>query len=102
MQSVAFMGVSAAVSFSLSLILCHELAHHHRITPSPPQPLVFKKEWAKSSFRKHEIDDELGTPIRDHIKFPIVKEKIKPATKEVLNMNNAKIMVLFLRCFLLM
>jgi hypothetical protein len=51
MQSVAFMGVSAAVSFSLSLILCHELAHHHRITPSPPQPLVFKKEWAKSSFR---------------------------------------------------
>jgi hypothetical protein len=51
MQSVTFMGVSAAVSFSLSLILCHELAHHHRITPSPPQPLVFKKEWAKSSFR---------------------------------------------------
>ncbi|WJX89772.1 Protein ENHANCED DOWNY MILDEW 2 [Trifolium repens] len=40
---------------------------------------------------KHEIDDELGTPIRDQIKFPIVKEKIKPATKQVLNMNNAKL-----------
>ncbi|WJX89075.1 sinapoylglucose--choline O-sinapoyltransferase [Trifolium repens] len=35
-------------SFSLSLILCHELAHHHRITSSPPQPIVFNKEWAKS------------------------------------------------------
>ncbi|GAU29548.1 hypothetical protein TSUD_152980, partial [Trifolium subterraneum] len=40
---------------------------------------------------KHEIDDELGTPIRDHIKFPIVKEKTKPATKEVINKNNAKL-----------
>ncbi|CAI8596663.1 unnamed protein product [Vicia faba] len=41
---------------------------------------------------KHEIDDELGTPIRDHIKFPGVKEKIKPATKEVIsNKNNAKL-----------
>ncbi|PNY14011.1 enhanced downy mildew protein, partial [Trifolium pratense] len=40
---------------------------------------------------KHEIDDELGTPIRDHIKFPYVKEKTKPATKEVINKNNAKL-----------
>ncbi|KAL2322732.1 hypothetical protein Fmac_027111 [Flemingia macrophylla] len=41
---------------------------------------------------KHEIDDELGTPIRDHIKFPQVRastvreintvENVKPATKE--------------------
>lgn len=40
---------------------------------------------------KHEIDDELGTPIRDHIKFPYVKQKAKPATKEVINNNNAKL-----------
>ncbi|XP_061360952.1 protein ENHANCED DOWNY MILDEW 2 isoform X2 [Gastrolobium bilobum] len=49
---------------------------------------------------KHEIDDELGTPIRDHIKFPNFKatvreinaeEKRKPATKErvMLNKDNA-------------
>ncbi|TKY45467.1 ENHANCED DOWNY MILDEW 2 [Spatholobus suberectus] len=48
---------------------------------------------------KHEIDDELGTPIRDHIKFPSVKatvreinteENAKPATKEkvILNKND--------------
>ncbi|XP_073225073.1 protein ENHANCED DOWNY MILDEW 2 isoform X2 [Cicer arietinum] len=50
---------------------------------------------------KHEIDDELGTPIRDHIKFPNVKgtvreinteEKIKPSTKEVIsNKNNGNL-----------
>ncbi|KAK2368568.1 hypothetical protein QL285_081753 [Trifolium repens] len=33
------MGVSVAVLFSFSLILCHELAHHHRITSSAPQSL---------------------------------------------------------------
>lgn len=48
--------------------------------------------------RKHEIDEELKTPIRDHIKFPEVKatvrevinEKTKPATKEtiILKKNN--------------
>ncbi|KAG4923840.1 hypothetical protein JHK87_049380 [Glycine soja] len=48
---------------------------------------------------EHEIDDELGTPIRDHIKFPNVKatvreidaeENAKSATKErvILNKNN--------------
>ncbi|RDY04149.1 Protein ENHANCED DOWNY MILDEW 2 [Mucuna pruriens] len=48
---------------------------------------------------KHEIDDELGTPIRDHIKFPNIKATIReinteenamPATKErvILNKNN--------------
>ncbi|KAK7333425.1 hypothetical protein VNO80_30197 [Phaseolus coccineus] len=47
---------------------------------------------------KHEIDDELGTPIRDHIKFPNVKATVrentednaKPANKErvILNKNN--------------
>jgi hypothetical protein len=39
MQSAAIMGVSVAVLFSFSLILCHELVHHHRITSSPRQPL---------------------------------------------------------------
>lgn len=52
--------------------------------------------------RKHEIDDELGTPIRDHIKFPNVKatireinteEKTKLATKErvILNKSNVEL-----------
>lgn len=29
------------------------------------------------STRKHEIDEELGTPVRNHIKFPHVEEKKK-------------------------
>lgn len=50
--------------------------------------------------RKHEIDDELGTPIRDHIKFPNVKatvreinteEDAKPATKERVILNQSGI-----------
>jgi hypothetical protein len=45
-------GVSATVSFSLALILCHELDGdssplHHFITIAP----CFKKKWAESSFR---------------------------------------------------
>ncbi|KAK7276900.1 hypothetical protein RIF29_18048 [Crotalaria pallida] len=43
----------------------------------------------------HDLDDELGTPIRDHIKFPnfkaTAKKKMKPSTKEkvISNKNNA-------------
>ncbi|KAK7316808.1 hypothetical protein RJT34_00536 [Clitoria ternatea] len=49
---------------------------------------------------KHEIDDDLGTPARDHIKFPNVKatvreiiteEKAKPATKERITTNKNKV-----------
>ncbi|KAK7387132.1 hypothetical protein VNO78_27659 [Psophocarpus tetragonolobus] len=55
---------------------------------------------------KHKIDDELGTPIRDHIKFPYVKatvreinaeENTKSATKErvILNQNDIDLGKLF-------
>ncbi|KAK2402136.1 hypothetical protein QL285_051682 [Trifolium repens] len=60
MHSAAFMGVSATVHFPSLLFSVTNRnplfsLHHHRITlwvyritSSPPQPLVFKKEWAKS------------------------------------------------------
>ena len=35
--------------------------------------------------RKHEIDEELGTPIRDHIKFPYDEEKMERRRSELLS-----------------
>ena len=57
--------------------------------------MLFPFPWT----RKHDIDEKLGTPIRDHIKFPHVKDtvqevnmeqKTKPATEErvILSKNN--------------